>query len=113
VASVNSFGCLSKPLFLVTPKLRLRYENDIKFIPQKIVGQRKALELVLPGAYRVLNTASTVIVIWVPAPDARVVGQAGDVLAMRFVIPADLPDKSASALARTGAPCPGLVGGCR
>ena len=46
----------------------------------------------------------------VPAPDALTVGQAsklvGDLLAVRLVIPADLPDESASALADARAPCP-------
>ncbi len=55
----------------------------------------------------------------VPAPDALTVGQvsklAGDPLAVWLVIPADLPDGSADALADMGAPCPELVvgRGCR
>ncbi len=52
----------------------------------------------------------------VPAPDALTVGQAsklvGDLLAVRLVIPADLPDESASALADARAPCPELIVGC-
>ena len=52
----------------------------------------------------------------VPAPDALTVGQAsklaGDPLAVRLVIPADLPDEYAYALADLRAPCPELIVGC-
>src|SRR5271169_3179709 len=51
----------------------------------------------------------------VPAPDALTVGQvsklAGDLLAVWLVLPADLPDGSADAVADMGAPCPELVVG--
>jgi hypothetical protein len=55
----------------------------------------------------------------VPTPDAFTVGQvsklAGDLLAVRLVLPTDLPDGSAGAFAGMRAPCPELLvgGGCR
>ena len=52
----------------------------------------------------------------VPAPDALTVGQAsklaGDLLAVRLVIQADLPDESVGALADMRAPCCEFVVGC-
>jgi hypothetical protein len=51
----------------------------------------------------------------VPAPDALTVGQvselAGNLLAVQLVIPTDLPDESAGALADMRAPCPELIVG--
>jgi hypothetical protein len=65
---------------------------------------------------RGLTAAFSVIGGWVPAPDALTVGQAselaGDLPAMRFVIPAGLSNESASALTDAGSPCPELVIGC-
>src|SRR5690349_659042 len=55
----------------------------------------------------------------VPAPDALTVGQAGelagDLLAVWLVLPADLPDGDAGAVADLRAPCPelGVGGRCR
>jgi len=53
----------------------------------------------------------------VPAPDALTIWQAsklvGYLLAVRLVLPADLPDEGAGALADMCAPCPELVVGYR
>jgi hypothetical protein len=53
---------------------------------------------------------------WVVAPDALTIGHvgelAGDLLAVRLVIAADLADKGAGAVAGASAPCGELVGGC-